>query len=181
MWGLEGSLLVHWGGEGAVTRRRGGMELPQFHCSQSSRLLRSPVCFRCPFPDLTYSAVTLVSLLLACPLLGLTLYAAPLTLLPQVGPEDVDSVGQPIDGKLYATFWGLQATFKVPDGEGRRRGGEGIEGEVDASRTQHIVLHPLGPVRHALCIPHFLTPPPPLPPTGPLPSSPPLRLDPLQR
>ena len=43
----------------------------------------------------------------------------PLTLLSQVGPDDVDSVGQPIDGKLYTTFWGLQAAFKVEGGEGK--------------------------------------------------------------
>lgn len=56
---------------------------------------------------------------------------------PQVGPDDLDSVGQPIDGKLYATFWGLQAAFKVEGvmvyrgvghggeakGEGRGEGG----------------------------------------------------------
>ena len=33
--------------------------------------------------------------------------------IDEVAPGDRDSSGEPIDGKLYATFWGLQANFKV--------------------------------------------------------------------
>ena len=33
--------------------------------------------------------------------------------MTQVQLDDVDSVGQPVEGKLYATFWGLQEAFKV--------------------------------------------------------------------
>jgi len=32
----------------------------------------------------------------------------------EVAPDDVDSSGEPIDAKLYATFWGLQNVFKNP-------------------------------------------------------------------
>ena len=33
--------------------------------------------------------------------------------IDEVAPGDVDSNGEPIDAKLYTTFWGLQNVFKV--------------------------------------------------------------------
>ena len=45
-----------------------------------------------------------------------SLSSLPWLIVHQVKPDDLDSVGQPVEGKLYATFWGLQAAFKVWDG-----------------------------------------------------------------
>jgi hypothetical protein len=33
--------------------------------------------------------------------------------IDDVAPNAVDSGGEPVDARLYATFWGLQAVFKV--------------------------------------------------------------------
>jgi hypothetical protein len=33
--------------------------------------------------------------------------------IDEVAPDDVDSSGEPVDAKLYTTFWGLQNVFKV--------------------------------------------------------------------
>jgi len=33
--------------------------------------------------------------------------------IDEVAPGEVDSSGEPIDAKLYTTFWGLQNVFKV--------------------------------------------------------------------
>lgn len=33
--------------------------------------------------------------------------------IDEVAPDAVDSSGEPVDAKLYATFWGLQSVFKV--------------------------------------------------------------------
>lgn len=53
----------------------------------------------------------------ACTSVGLVLHSQINTnlVLPidEVAAGDVDSSGEPIDAKLYTTFWGLQSLFKV--------------------------------------------------------------------
>eukprot|EP00983_Pelagomonas_calceolata_P066690 1149164-Pelagomonas_calceolata.AAC.3 len=61
--------------------------------------------------------------------------------IDEVAPGDVDSNGEPIDAKLYTTFWGLQNVFKVRGKCSANLGGGGAAECVQAKeQCLHIFL-----------------------------------------